>query len=173
MSDPWGTDLREPRLGVMLHYDASASDEGSLAWLRDPRIRVSYNWLILDNGSQHTIAPIDARAWHAGVCRSSDPVRLPYKDANSAFYGISLAARPPDVATEAAKDAMARLVVSLFARHGWPLSEVWRIVGHGTEAWPRGRKIDPVGPDPRHPVLDPEWIRTAISAAQPLTGGFP
>lgn len=157
----WGTVLHEPRQGVLLHYDGSASDEGAAGWLfSDPG--VSYNWLILDNGAQHAIAPIDARAWHAGVCRSSDP-RLEYSDANSAFYGIALAARPPDVATQAARDAIARLVVSLFARHGWPRWETWRIVGHGSEAWPRGRKQDPIGPDPLNPVLDPAWIRDAVA----------
>lgn len=170
----WGRFLHEPRQGVMLHYDASASDAGAVGWLfSDPGI--SYHWLILDDGSQHAIAPIDARAWHAGACRSSDPERIPYADANSAFYGVALAARPPDVATPAARDAITRLVVSLFDRHGWPRSETWRIVGHGTEAWKRGRKIDPIGPDPSQPVLDPEWIRTAVARVPgpTLSGGFP
>lgn len=148
----WGS-LREPRMGVMLHYDASASDRGAVEWLlHDPRCKVSYNYLVLDNGSVVTIAPPDARAWHAGICRSSDP-RLPYKDANSAFWGISLAATVGDVATEAAREAVADLCAVLFVNQSWPVTEYWRIVGHSSECWPRGRKIDPQGPDPAKPVL--------------------
>lgn len=159
---PWGT-LREPRQGILVHYDASASDAGALAWLRDdPRCRVSYNWLILDDASQHTIAPLDARAWHAGVCRPSD-ARLGYRDANSAFYGIAIAATDGEVATEAQREWVARLCVPLFRRHGWSRQEdLWRIVGHNTEAYPRGRKHDPVGSNPARPVLSVADIRNLV-----------
>ena len=162
----WNDDLREPRIGVLLHYDASVSDASAVQWLtRDPRCKVSYTWLILDDGSIITVAPPDARAWHAGICRASDP-RLPYRDANSAFYGLSLAATAGDRATPAALTAIADLTRALFGRHGWDTrTELWRIVGHSTEAWPRGRKVDPVGPDPARPVLRVEEIRQRVRPA--------
>lgn len=139
---PNWNELREPRQGVMLHYDGSASDRGAIAWLlHDPLCKVSYNKLVLDNGSVVQIAPDDKRAWHAGVCRPSDE-RLAYRDANSAFYGLCMAAKPGDPFYEPQKGTMIRLVVGYFQRHGWPLSESWRLTSHHLEAWPRGRKVD-------------------------------
>jgi len=137
----WGR-LREPRVGVMLHYDGSASDAGAVAWLtRDPAARVSYTLLVLDDGQVVTVAPIDARAWHAGTCRPSSSA-LQYSDANSAFYGVALAARPGDTLTDAQVDALGVAVRRLFASEGWPLVESWRLTDHAQEAWPRGRKVD-------------------------------
>lgn len=157
--------LKEPRLGVMLHYDASASDRGAVMWLlHDPRCHVSYTWLILDDGTIVTIAPPDARAWHAGICRSSDPERLPYRDANSAFYGLSLAATAGETATPEAKKAVVDLTRALFGRHGWDTQEeTWRVVGHRTEAWPRGRKADPEGSIPGKPVLSVAEVRALLA----------
>ena len=83
--------LREDRQGIVLHYDGSGSDAGSMAWFRAPECKVSYNLLVLDDGSYVRIAPDSARAWHAGRCRPSDPSRIRYSDANSAFYGIAIA----------------------------------------------------------------------------------
>jgi N-acetyl-anhydromuramyl-L-alanine amidase AmpD len=162
----WSLRIREPRIGVMLHYDASATDAGAIAWLAGPDIKVSYNWLVTDEGNIIPIAPETARAWHAGVCRSSDP-RLPYRDANSAFYGVSIAATTGDVATVEAKRSVAALCRTLFGRHGWPVDEVWRIVSHRTQAWPRGRKNDPEGPDLAHPVLNANEIRGMVAAMVP------
>lgn len=158
--------LREPRMGCMLHYDASTSDSGAVAWLlHDPRCKVSYNFLILDDGRMVAIAPPEARAWHAGICRPSVP-RLAYRDANSAFYGLSLAATVGEVGTAAAKQAMVDLIRALFGRHDWDTqTDGWRIVGHASEAWPRGRKIDPTGPDPAHPVLSVGEIREMLRVA--------
>lgn len=159
----WGT-LRESRKGILLHYDASASDAGAVAWLtKDPRCAVSYNKLILDDGRVVEIAPEEARAWHAGVCRPSDPKRLSYADANSAFYGLSIAATVGDVATPAAKRSLAEVCHRLFLKHGWdPLRDSWRITGHRAEAWPRGRKVDPEGPNLLKPVLSVEEIRALV-----------
>lgn len=158
----WGDTLHEERKGIMLHYDASASDAGAVAWLNSPACKVSYSWIILDDGSQITIAPTDARAWHAGVCRPSNP-QLPYKDANSAFYGIAIAATAGDHATPAQTQAVANLCVGVFQRHKWSRStDLYRIVGHNTECWPRGRKTDPEGPNPSDPVLAVEDIRDLV-----------
>ena len=137
----WGR-LREPRLGVMLHYDGSASDAGAIAWLtRDPRCAVSYTRLITDDGQSIPVAPDDARAWHAGACRPSSSA-LPYTDATSAFYGLAFAARSGDTITEAQLRAMVREIRRYFGEHDWPLTDGWRITDHAAEAWPRGRKVD-------------------------------
>lgn len=173
MPSNWGT-LREPRLGIMLHYDASTgTDAGALAWFAHPDCRVSYNYLVDDDGDVHVIAPPNARAWHAGACRSSDAARLPYRDANSAFYGVAWAGggRRGDVCPERALAGITVQCVTIFRAHRWPAEEVWRIVGHRTEAWPRGRKPDPEGP--RHPnatILSVLDVRARVVTAL-LTGG--
>lgn len=177
--------LREPRVGVMLHYDDSASDSGAVAWFTDPDCQVSYNYLVLDDGSYVPIIPEGKRAWHAGVCRSSEPARLRYADANSAFVGIAVATNGKIPATAAQRETVAWLTRREFQRHGWSLAETWRIVGHDAEAvWPssaetpvhlrgkRGRKIDPTGPKPERPILSTQQVRAMVSAgAAPVTRG--
>lgn len=160
----------------MLHYDASSSDVSSVIWFTDPACKVSYNWLVMDTGNVIPIAPDDARAWHAGCCKTDDP-RLPYKDANSAFYGIALAATAGDTATREAKRSLAALCLHCFAIEGWDVTEVWRIVSHRSQAvycpghakaGQRGRKNDPEGPDPARPVLSTNEIRGMVAARRLL-----
>lgn len=155
----WGA-LLEPRQGICLHYDESASDRGAVEWLLySPNCKVSYNDLILDDGTVVEIAPADRRAWHAGVCKPSDP-RLTYRDANSALYGVAVAAKHTERATPAQFAAVVDRCVTLMRRNGWGVSETWRIVGHRTEAWPRGRKDDPDGKLGK--VIDVEAVRAAV-----------
>ena len=155
----WGNRKEQP-IGVMWHYDGSASDPGAVSWLRDdPRCRVSYHQLVLDDGKVVRIAPDRARAWHAGVCRSSDQ-RLDYWDANSAFYGVCVAAKPGDTLTKAQQGSLLRITIEHFQRHGWSLAETWRLVDHASEAWPRGRKVD-IGP--LFPMTEGrEWLASAL-----------
>jgi N-acetyl-anhydromuramyl-L-alanine amidase AmpD len=166
----WNLRLKEPRIGCMVHYDGSITDAGSIAWLAGPDIKVSYNYIVMDSGNIIPIAPETARAWHAGVCRTADP-RLPYADANSAFYGVSISATLGDVATVEAKRSVAALCRRFFANHGWGLDQTWRIVSHRAHAWPRGRKNDPEGADLAHPVLSTNEIRGMVAAMLP--GGAP
>jgi N-acetyl-anhydromuramyl-L-alanine amidase AmpD len=158
----FGTTLKEKRMGVMLHYDGSTSDAGGLGWFADPGCTVSYQDGVDDAGVVHEIAPASARAWHAGVCRSSDPRRLPYVDANSAFYGVAILTNEKTGATILQTLVVAARVRHYFAKEGWPVTETWRIVGHDTEAWPRGRKIDPTGPAPANPILSVADIRRLL-----------
>jgi N-acetyl-anhydromuramyl-L-alanine amidase AmpD len=168
-------DLREPRLGVMLHYDDSSNDASAVAWFTHPACQVSYNSLVLGDGSYVPIVPREKRAWHAGTCRTSDPLRLPYRDANSAFLGLAIAANDRAPATPAQFDTVVWLVREFFAEHGWPLHETWRVVGHDSEAiWStgadvplrlrgkRGRKIDPTGSNPRRPILSVDAVRAGV-----------
>lgn len=166
----WGK-LTEPRIGIMLHYDASYNDKSSVAWLASEEVTVSYNWIVLDSGNIIPFAPLENRAWHAGCCRSDHP-HLPYRDANSAFYGVSIAATVGDVATREAKGGVADLCVTLFAHHHWPVAEIWRIVSHGSQAvyckghplaGQRGRKSDPEGPNKARPVMNTNEIRGMVA----------
>src|SRR5690349_17272998 len=116
----WGT-MSEPRRGVMLHYTAG-SFAGSVAWCRNPDSRVSYHAIVGQRGDVELLAPWDRRAWHAGVCQSSDP-RLPYKDANSAFEGVALAAGPGMRVTPEAFDTIVRIVRLRFRANGWDDAE--------------------------------------------------
>lgn len=157
----FGATLKEGRVGVMIHYDASASDAGGLAWFADPGCTVSYQDLVTDDGVVHEIAPRDARAWHAGVCKPSEP-RLKYTDANSAFYGLSAATNDKVQATVQQLLSMAARTRWYFALHNWPVTDTWRIVGHDSEAWPRGRKSDPHGASRERPILSVQAVRTLM-----------
>ena len=163
--------IREERVGVMLHYTGGASDEGDLSWFGHPDCRVSYHYLVLDNGDYATVAPEGKRAWHAGYCRTSDPQRLPYRDANSAFIGISAATSGSVDVTPEQMLTIAWLTRGVFKRFGWPVEEVWRIVTHSSEAvfgpghpkeGQRGRKTDPEGGDPKNPILSVRDIRSLL-----------
>lgn len=158
--------LRGPRIGVMVHYDGSASDKGGVEWFAHPDCRVSYNYLVLDDGSYVEIAPPTARAWHAGLCAPSDPERLSYSDANSAFYGISAATNDRFDVTPLQLLTIAWLTRQCFELEGWPVTEAYRIVGHSSEAvfrdGRRGRKIDPEGPNRENPIFSPEDVRQLL-----------
>jgi hypothetical protein len=179
-------ELREPRVGVMLHYDDSASDAGAVSWFTHPDCKVSYNYLVLDDGAFVPIVPEGKRAWHAGTCASSDPARLRYADANSAFVGVAVATNDRVPATAAQVATVAWLARREFARHGWPLGETWRIVGHEDEAvWPtspqtplrlrgkRGRKIDPTGPRKERPILSTAEVRRIVAGGTSTERAIP
>ena len=154
--------LREERQGCMIHFDGSGSDRGAVQWFKDPRCRVSYNLLVLDDGSYVRIAPDTARAWHAGRCRPSDPARLNYGDGNSAFYGLAIASSGKHDVTPLQMLTVALLCRLYFDKHHWDLSDTWRIVGHSSEAWGRSRKTDPEGSDPLNPILSVDDIRQLL-----------
>lgn len=151
-----GRSLQVKRLGICLHYDASVTDKGALAWLLDPACTLGYNFLVWDDGQAFEIIPRNRRASHAGVTKSSSP-KLPYADnlANSAFYGVAIAAggKSSDKATDAQIRAVAQVAKLLFEHEGWQLDEHWRFTTHTAEAWPRGRKHDCEGPNLASPVM--------------------
>lgn len=118
------------------------------------------------NRKRIRIAPDTARAWHAGRCRPSSD-QLGYTDANSAFYGIAVATNGQVDVTPLQTLTTAWLTRLYFESHGWPLTELWRIVGHETEAWPRGRKKDPSGGLGSNPILTVDDIRQLVPRIQP------
>lgn len=161
----FGTTLREKRMGVMIHFDGSVSDAGGISWFADPRCGVSYQDLVTDAGEVVEIAPYDARAYHAGKCRPSDR-RLPYGDANSALFGIAALTDDRYQVTALQMLAIAWRTRWYFEQEGWDPRETWRIVGHDTEAWPRGRKCDPTGPNKRNAILAIEDVRSLVPLIQ-------
>ena len=62
--------------------------------------------------------------------------------------------------------AIAWLTRRYFERHQWPITDTYRIVGHSSEAWKRGRKTDPEGGDRENPILSPEDIRQLLVRVQ-------
>jgi N-acetylmuramoyl-L-alanine amidase len=173
----WGERLLEARMGVMLHYDQSASDASGLGWLlRSPKAKVSYNRYVTRSGVLVQIAPDDRPAWHSGNCRPSDP-RRKYSHGNSAFYGVCAALHDEGLgghrehASAEQLDLVVASCVEYFRAHGWAARDVeWRITGHADEAWPRGRRRDPYGFDPAAPVLCMETVRDRV-AVELLTAG--
>jgi len=168
-------DLLEKRIGVMIHYDASGTDAGAMAWFAHKDCKVSYHYLVLDDGGYVTIAPLDKRAWHAGVCKPSDP-KLVYTDGNSAFYGIAAATNDRVDITPLQLLTIAWLTRKLFAREGWPTTDLWRITGHREEAvyktghakaGQRGRKSDPQGGSLDNPIFSPADVRQVLARVQP------
>ena len=168
-------ELQQDRLGVMIHFDDSGTDAGAMQWFEDPACKVSYNYLVLDDGTYVIIAPERYRAWHAGVCQPSN-AKLAYTDANSAFIGIAAATNERVRATPEQHFTIAWLTRQIFARHGWQADEVWRITGHDAEAvypqlWngkphplagQRGRKIDPTGHRADDPIVSLARLRDYV-----------
>lgn len=179
-------ELRERRIGVAVHYSAGTYDS-TVDWCCRRESQVSYNGVIRWDGHVELIVPWDRRAWHMGPCDPSDPRRLPYVDANSAFEGIALAGGPSfGPPTREAVRALVQLLAARFDAHAWPRTETWRIVGHETERiytakdtpdhalWgKKGAKQDPSGPPPTwgraHPWLDLDAIRQEVARARPST----
>jgi Negative regulator of beta-lactamase expression len=154
--------LREPRRGILLHY-SDGDFASTAAWCRDPASQVSYNLLIGPAGETDLIVPFTLRAWHAGVCRPSRD--LAYTDANSALEGIALAGGPAyGPVTDPQFQQLIATLYDRFVAHDWPRDDTWRITGHDREAWPRGRKPDPTGPNAAAPWLDLDTVRAALLA---------
>ena len=151
--------LRQDPGGIMLHYDGSRTDAGSLTWFRDPRCKAGYHFLVLDSGESVTLGGLGVRAWHAGDCKPSATFaeRGGYRWPNSFFVGVCAATNDVTPVTPEQLDGLARLCAEIFERYGWSLgTEAWRVTGHEDEAYyapkprypkhlwgKRGRKQDP------------------------------
>ena len=177
------------RAGIMLHYDDSTRDDGSLAWFDDPRCTNGYTWLVLRDGQVIELADPALRTPHAGACRT------PF--ANSHFYGLAAATNGETPVTLAQLDGLAAVCEAVMVFHGWGADEVdARIVGHDREAiwtpeatraaglsdargrahWGQvGRKVDPTGTrrDAR-PVIDLVRLRAVVATrVRAASGGVP
>lgn len=164
---------------IALHWTAGTF-ASSLDWICHEESKVSYNCLIAPQGQAYLVVPWHGRAWSMGYCIPSQPTRLKYTDANSAFESIALAGGPPTLPTPQMVETCIALCVDRFVAHGWPASEVsWRITTHQAEAvfgpghpraGQRGRKEDPEGVDAKgHPLpaaqkwLDVDRVRAEVA----------
>jgi N-acetylmuramoyl-L-alanine amidase len=60
-----------PRI-VVMHYTASTSTAGSVAWLRTPASKASAHVVIAQDGTVTQLVPFDLVAWHAGKSELRD-----------------------------------------------------------------------------------------------------
>lgn len=165
----------EKRVGIMLHYDGSRTDAGAQNWFDDPAFKLSYNRAYTDGGRRIRLTPsIMNRAYHAGACRTDARV----KGANGAFYGLCITAGAGDQATAPQFENICRDTADIARYHqqrgdkGWELSNIaYWLTGHELWAIPKGRKIDPTGPNPSRPVLSLAAARVRVGEL--LAGAAP
>lgn len=72
-------------LFVILHYTASDSADGSIAWLRTPASRASAHFVVDQRGAITQLVQCDTVAWHAGVSKWGPETGL-----NACSLGIEL-----------------------------------------------------------------------------------
>jgi N-acetylmuramoyl-L-alanine amidase len=71
---------------LLLHYTGMHSEEGALAWLADPRSKVSAHYFVGEGGRIVQMVDEDRRAWHAGRSFWAGT-----SDINSRSIGIEIA----------------------------------------------------------------------------------
>lgn len=164
------------RHGIMLHFDASRTDQGAINWFDDPEFLLSYNRAYTDNGRRIRLAPtIEHRAYHAGKCRSD---ALVHDNANSSFYGLCVTAGDGQITTTEQFTAICVDAAVIVRYHqlrgdpGWSIENLGYIIT-GHEDWAvnadgkLGRKHDPTGENPKKglpPVLDKKAVRGTVAA---------
>lgn len=98
---------RHPRkapawLGTVLHFTASRGGVGGdIAWLCDPRSRVSAHFVISREGKTTQLVPLDDCAWHAGISELVLPGGKTLRGCNEFMLGIELDNLGPVVKDEA------------------------------------------------------------------------
>lgn len=119
---------------IVIHYDSSMEEKGTLKWLR--KKRNSYHYFVLTNGTILKLVDPKYEAGHAG---------LSFWDGNWHMnrYGIGICLQnwPPNKFTEKQYSSTAWLISRLEKR--FTDIPTHKLVGHADVAWPRGRKKDP------------------------------
>jgi N-acetyl-anhydromuramyl-L-alanine amidase AmpD len=145
-------------VAVCLHW-TGGSYASALDWCQRREAKVSYHQIIAPNGEAAVLVDPERSAWAVGVSRAPDPFRG--QAGNSMTYNLALAGGPPRAPTAEAITTLVQRIREVFAYYDWPRTDRYRITGHNEWAWPRGRKVDPVG-SPSSPWLDLDAIRTAV-----------
>lgn len=52
---------------IVVHASAGKSDAGDVAWICDPRSKVSYHYLVGRDGTVYELVAPTQQAWHAGI----------------------------------------------------------------------------------------------------------
>lgn len=119
---------------IVLHATAGKTDGGDLAWICNPRSKVSYHVCIGRDGTVHRVVDPTRRAWHAGVAQWQG-----VKDVNAISLGLAWCNRHDGTEPLTAKQlAAARAVIDEWTAR-FPTIEA--IATH-MEVAP-GRKTDP------------------------------
>jgi N-acetylmuramoyl-L-alanine amidase len=122
---------------LLLHYTGMPNDDQALAWLCDPRSKVSAHYFVHQDGRVVALVPEDRRAWHAGESRWGTS-----HDINSRAIGIEIANGGHSGGLPAYPDAQIEGVIALcrdiLSRHEIPPH---RVLAHSDVA--PGRKLDP------------------------------
>lgn len=179
----YGSDvLPQHRVGVMLHYDASKTDQGAINWFDDPAFKLSYNRAYTDNGRRIRLTPtMTKRAYHAGRCKTDTKVTRA-GGANGAFYGLCVTAGDHQplhpntgaVVTEAQFQAIVYDTAVIARWHqlrgdaGWAVDQIdYWLTGHNEwacdETGRLGRKVDPKGTMKTADVLPINSGRAAVA----------
>lgn len=136
---------------IVLHADVSASADQSIRWLKDPRARASYHYIVERDGTVTRLVPEDRKAWHAGQSALGGVPDVNQYSIGVCFSNLQDGKEPftPD-----ALDAGIELVSELCVRYDIAPA---RIVTHAAIATPPGRKRDP------GPLFPLEWFRAAVA----------
>lgn len=123
---------------IVLHADASKSEQGTLSWLADPRSKVSYHTYIGRKGEIWSVVPVEKRAWHAGKSEHEGRANV-----NDFSVGLCFANAQNGVEhfTDAQYSAGALYLNHLLLTY--PSLSLTRVTTHEAVARPRGRKSDP------------------------------
>jgi len=129
---------------VVLHSTCMPTNETdeTVRLFQSTASKVSSHYVVGKDGRIVQMVPEADRAWHAGVCRWQGRT-----DVNSCSVGIEMVHQdqtPHDDWPDAQMEAVARLLLSIRARHRVPNDHV---IFHSECAYPAGRKTDPQGFD--------------------------
>ena len=104
---------------IVIHGDAGKSEEGTVAWIRDPQSQVSYHYLVGRASGIYQFVPEEEKAWHAGAsawlgCTVGNSV-------NATSIGVAFANDGTETFKPGQYIAGAKLVAQLCKRHSIPL----------------------------------------------------
>lgn len=120
---------------VVLHCDASHSEQATLSWTSTPKSKVSYHVLIGRNGTTYRLVPDERRAWAVGVSAWQGVKDVNGVSLNLAFSNANDGREP---LTDLQKVAARHVIANWKAR--WQIEDV---TTHKIVARPVGRKYDP------------------------------
>jgi N-acetylmuramoyl-L-alanine amidase len=151
---------------LLLHYTGMATGAAALAWLCDPRSKVSCHYFVDEDGAITQLVPEARRAWHAGLAVWQDDA-----DVNSRSIGVEIVNPGHEFGYRAFPDRQIAAVIALArdicARLAIPPE---RVLAHSDVA-PR-RKQDPGELFPWGRLAEAgvgHWVEPApITAAPPL-----
>lgn len=129
-------------VAVCVHW-TGGTYASAVDWCRRREASVSYHEIIAPDGTLATLVAPERSAWAVGKSRA--PAPWEGASGNAMTYNIALAGGPRTPPTEAQRLVLLQRIVLAFATFGWSLKDSYRITGHHQWAWPRGRKVDPVG----------------------------